>query len=99
MFGAFLSVWVHLRPFCYYTKLDRKRAKLVQLVQKFCHDVLLEFFTTNAPDPRALDPKLMFWCVSSLLGAFGTILILHETRSKMVQIEAINAKVHAAMSF
>ena len=33
----------------------------------------------------------MFWCVSSRLGAFGTISVLHETRSKTVQIEAINA--------
>jgi len=34
-FGAFLSIWVHLEPFRYYTKLAAKRAKLVQLMQKF----------------------------------------------------------------
>ena len=34
-FGAFLSVWVHLEPFRYCTKLAAKRAKLVQLMQKF----------------------------------------------------------------
>jgi hypothetical protein len=34
-FGAFLSIWVHLEPFRYCTKLAAKRAKLVQLMQKF----------------------------------------------------------------
>jgi hypothetical protein len=41
----------------------------------------------------------MFWCVSSRLGAFGTVSLHHETRTKAGQIDAINAKVHAAMSF
>ena len=34
-FGAFLFVWVHLELFCYCTKHAAKRAKLVQLMQKF----------------------------------------------------------------
>jgi len=34
-FGAFLSIWVHLEPFHYSTKHGAKRAKLVQLMQKF----------------------------------------------------------------
>ena len=29
-----------------------------------------------------LDPKLMFWCVSYYLGAFGTVWLPYETRSK-----------------
>ena len=156
MFGAFLSVWVHLRPFCYYTKLDTKCAKLVQLMQKFCHDVLLEFFATNTPDPQhytlkscfgaflsvwvhlelfcyytkleakhdklaqlmqqfvprcfawifrnkcsrstPLDPKLMVLCVSLRLCAFGSILLQHDTCCKTSQTGAINAKVRVAMS-
>ena len=34
-FHAFLSIWVHLGPFRYHAKLKAKRAKLVQLMQKF----------------------------------------------------------------
>jgi len=39
----------------------------------------------------------MFWCVSSHLGPFGTVLQLHETRSKTGQTGAINATVRATM--
>ena len=42
MFWCLFSVWVHLEPFCYCTKLTAKRTKLVQLMQKFMHNVLLE---------------------------------------------------------
>ena len=45
-----------------------------------------------------LDPKLMFWCVSFRLGAFGTVSQLHETWCKMRETAAINAKVSATMS-
>ena len=45
-----------------------------------------------------LDPKLMFWCVSSCLGAFGTILSPYEARFKMGRTVEINAKVRAANS-
>jgi len=156
-FGTILSVWVHLGPFRYSTKLGAKRARLVQLMQKFVPRCLVgifhkersrstpldpkllfwcvsfwlgafgtvsllhktccktrqtgainakfratmsckNFFTTNAPDPHHLDFKLMFWCVSFRLGAFGTVSLLHETWCKMRQTGAINAKVHATMS-
>ena len=33
-----------------------------------------------------LDPKLMFWCVSYYLGAFGTIWLPYETRCKMAEL-------------
>ena len=45
-----------------------------------------------------LDPKLMFWCVTFRLGAFGTVLLLHETCCKTRQTGAINAKVRATKS-
>ena len=35
-----------------------------------------------------LDPKLMFWCVSYYLGAFGTVWLPYETRSKMGRTSA-----------
>jgi len=33
-----------------------------------------------------LDPKLIFWCVSFRLGAFGTVSLLHETRCKWANL-------------
>ena len=37
----------------------------------------------------------MLWCVSFRLRAFGTVSLLHETRCKMGQPGAINARVRA----
>ena len=79
-----------------FAKLAAKRAILVQLMQKFCHKVVSEFFASRS---TPLDPKLMFWCVSFRLGAFGTVLLLHETCCKTHQTSAINEKVRAMMSF
>ena len=97
-FGALLSVWVHLESFCYCTKLAAKRAKLVQLMQKFVPRCLVRIFHNELSRSTPLDPNLMFWCVSFCLGAFGTVLLLHETCYKTRQTGAINAKVHATMS-
>ena len=97
-FGVFLSVWVHLEPFCYCTKLGAKRAKLVQLMQKFVPRCLDRIFCNERSRSRSLDPKLMFLCVSFRLRAFGTVLLLHETCYKTRQTGVINAKVHATMS-
>jgi len=96
-FGAFLSVRVLFGPFRYCTKLAAKRAKLVQLMQKFVPGCLVRIFATNAPDPH-------HWTLNSCLGAFlsvrvhfGTVLLLHETWCKTRQTGAINAKVRATM--
>jgi len=97
-FGAFLSVWVHLGPFRYCTKLGAKCAKLVQLMQKFMPRCRVRIFRYERSRSTQLDPKLMFWCVSFHLGAFGTVWLLHETRCKMGQPVAINAKVRATKS-
>ena len=45
-----------------------------------------------------LVPKLMFWCISFRLGAFGTVSLLHETCCKTHQTGTVNAKVCATMS-
>ena len=79
LFGAFLSVWGHLEPFCYCMKLDAKRAKLVQVMQKFVPRCLVRIFRNKHSRSTTLHPKIMFWCVSFRLGPFGTILLLHET--------------------
>ena len=70
-FGAFLSVWGHLEPFCYCMKLAAKRAKLVQVMQKFVRRCLVRSFCNESSRSTLLDPKLMFGCVSIHSGAFG----------------------------
>ena len=97
-FGAFLSVWVHLGPFRYCTKLCAKCAKLVPLMQKFMPRCRVRIFRNEHSRSTPLDPKLMFWFVSFHLVAFGTVSLLHETRCKMGQPVAINAKVRATKS-
>ena len=92
-FGVFLSVWVHLEPFRYCTKLAAKHAQLVQLMQKFMPWCLVRIFCNKRSRSTLLDPKLMFWCVSFHLDAFGTVSLLYETWSKTRQTGAINAKV------
>ena len=91
-FGAFLSVWVHFGPFRYCTKLGAKRAKLVQFLQNFVQRCLIRIFRNECSRSTPLDPKLIFWCVSFRLGAFGTISQLHETRCKMGQLVQLMQK-------
>src|SRR6185312_10230649 len=69
-FGAFLSVWGHLEPLCYCMKLGAKRAKLVQLMQKFVPRCLVRIFCNEHSRSTPLDPELMFGCVSLRSGAF-----------------------------
>ena len=97
-FQAFLSVFVHLGPFRYHTKLKAKRAKLVQLIQKLVQQYLVRIFRNERSRSTSLDPKLMFWCVSFRLVAYGTVSLLHKTCCKTRQTGAINAKVRAMMS-
>ena len=47
-FCAFRTVWGHLGQIVCLTKLGAKRD---ELLQKFVHEVALNFFATNAPDP------------------------------------------------
>jgi len=44
------------------------------------------------------DSKLMFWCVSYCMGAFGTVSLPYETRFKTSRTCAINAKTRATTS-
>ena len=85
-FGTFLSVWVHFELFCYCTKLAAKRAKLVQLLKKFTPRCLVKIFRNKRSQFTPLDPKLIFWCVSLCLGAFGTVSLLQKTRCKWANL-------------
>src|SRR6185312_6491554 len=70
----------------YCTKLGVKRAKLVQLMQKFVQRCLVRIFYNKHSRSTPLDPRLIFWCVSFRLGAFETILLFHETRCKWANL-------------
>ena len=70
---------MHLGPIGCLTKLGAKRA---ELVQKFVPRSRIEIFHNEHTRSSPLDPKLMFWCVSYYLGAFGTIWLPYETRWK-----------------
>ena len=47
MFWCVSYHWGHSGPFGCFTKIGAKRAELV----RSCHEVVSEFFATNAPDP------------------------------------------------
>ena len=89
---------MHSGPLRYLTKLEAKQANLVQLMQKVVPGCLVRVILNERSRSTPLDPKLMFWCVSFHLGAFGTVSLLHETRFKMGQPVAFNAKVRATKS-
>src|SRR6185436_11285223 len=91
-FGAFLSVWVHLEPFCYCMKLAIKRAKLVHLRQKFVPRCLVRIFCNERSRSIPLDPKLMFGCVSLRSGAFWTIMLLHKLDAKCAKLAQLLQK-------
>ena len=75
----FRTIWVHLGPFGCHTKLD---ANWAELVQKFVPRSRVGIFRNERTRSAPLDPKLMFWCVSFNLDAFGTVWLRYETRSK-----------------
>ena len=52
--------------FRYYTKLDTKRAELVQLKQKFVPRSRIRIFHNERTRSTPLDPKFMFWCVRTI---------------------------------
>ena len=66
--GAFGTVWLP------YSVQNRQN-----WCTSSCHEVESEFFEKNATDPPPLDPKLMFFCISYYLGAFGTVWLCYNT--------------------
>src|SRR6185312_8511215 len=84
--GAFGTIWLPYKTRC---KTGQNWCK------SSCQEVASEFFETKAPDPPPLDPKLIFWCVSYYLGAFGTLWLPYNTQCKTGQT---GAKVRATKS-
>ena len=91
-FAAFRTIWVHLGLFGCLKKLG---AKWAELVQNFVPRSRIGIFRNKHTRSTPLDPKLMFWCVSYRLGAFGTARLPYETRCKTSRT---NAKVCATKS-
>jgi hypothetical protein len=91
-FCAFRTIWVHSGPFGCLTKLVAKRA---ELVQKFVPRSRVGIFYNERTRSTPLDPKLMFWCVLYLLGAFVTISLSYKTQCKTGRT---SAKVRATKS-
>ena len=59
-----------------------------ELVQKFVPRSRIGFFRNEHTRYSPLDPKIMFWCVSYYLGAFGTVWLPYETRCKTFRTSA-----------
>src|SRR6185503_507063 len=70
-------------PFGCLTKLGAKRSKLVQ---KFVPRSRVGIFRNERTRSTPLDPKLMFWCVSYYLGAFGIVWLPYELGAKRVEL-------------
>ena len=82
--GAFWTVWLPYETRC---KTGRTSAKVRATKTR------RNFLQSTRSTP--LDPKLMFWCVSFYLGAFGTVRLPCETRYKTGRT---SAKVRATKS-
>ena len=80
-FDASHSVRMHFGLFRYCTKLDTKRAELVQLMQKFVPRSRIEFFATNAPDP----PR---WTLNSCFGALHSVWVHLGSFSNRMKLDA-----------
>ena len=74
---------MHSGLFGCFTKLGGKRA---ELVQKFVPRTCVEIFRNERTRSTPLDPKLIFWCVSYYLGAFGTICCLTKLGAKWAKL-------------
>ena len=82
-FGAFCTIWVHSGPFGCLTKLGAIRA---ELVQKFVPRSRVGIFRNECTRTTPLDPKLMFWCVRTILvhsGLFGCLTKLGAQRAEL----------------
>ena len=74
---------MHSELFGCLTKLGAKRA---ELVQKFVPRSRVGIFRNERTRSSPLDAKLMFWCVSYRLGAFGTVRLPYELGEKWAEL-------------
>ena len=69
---SFCCISYHLGPFGTVSLPYETRCN-VELVEKFVPRSRIGIFRNESTRSTPLDPKLMFWCVSYDLGAFGTV--------------------------
>ena len=92
---TFWCVSYYLSAFGTFGCLTKLGAKRAELVQKFVPRSRVGIFGNECTRSTPLDPKLVFWCVSHYLGAFGTVWLPYETRCKTGRS---SAKVCATIS-
>ena len=83
---------MYLGPFGCLTKLSAKHAELVEM---FVPQSRVGIFRKEHTRSTPLDPKLMFWCTSYYLDAFGTVWLPYETQCRTGRT---SAKVGATKS-
>ena len=83
--GAFGTVWL-----AYQTRCKTSRTSAIVRITKSRQN-----FSQRTYPIHPIGPKLMFWCISYYLGAFGTVWLSYETRCKMGRT---SAKVRATKS-
>ena len=82
---VFFSIWMLSGPFSCLTKLGAKRA---ELVQKFVPRSRFGIFHNERTRSTPLDPKLTFWCISTICvhsGPFGRLTKLGAKQAELVQ--------------
>ena len=85
-FGVFLSVRVHFGPFRYCTKHGAKRAKLVQLMQKFVQRCLVRIFRNERS-------RSNHWTLNSCCGSFLSVWVHLELFRYCTKLAAKHAKL------
>ena len=63
-------------------------AKRAELEQKFVPRSRVTIFRNERTRSTPMDPKLIFWCDSYYLGAFGTVWLPYESWCKMGRTSA-----------
>ena len=88
--GAFRTVWLPFETRC---KTCRTSAK-VRAVRSHRN-----YSQRTHPIHPPLDPKLLFWCVSYYLGAFGMVWLPYETRCKTGRTSAKGRAVRSRRNY
>jgi hypothetical protein len=77
-FSTFRTIWVHFEQFGLLTRLGAKRAELVEKFVPWSRVGISSNYRTRS---TPLDHKLMFWCISYYLDAFGTIVLWNSVQN------------------
>ena len=83
---------MHLGSFRNCMRLVAKHTELVQLMQKFVPRSRIGIFRNERIRSTPLVPKLMSWCVSQYLGAFGFFRYCMKVAAKRSELEQLMQK-------